>query len=298
MITFPFWITASISIIALIIATITDLKSREVPDYLNFSLIGLGGAIGAILSIINWSIWPILTAAGGFLAAYVFSLIMYYSGQWGGGDAKMLMGLGTLHGVTFLGPESFITQGGFPIFFTMIITILIAGAIYSLFYVIILTIIKWNKIKKTLKKEMKNKSVRVQKWISLGVLILGILFFILAPQTSMKIISISFSLMVCLGLYASSTLKIIERAVFIKTTPVNKLVEGDWIAKDVIVQGEFICGPKTLGVEETHIKQLKKHHIKTVSVKEGVPFIPGFLLGYLIILIFGNWFLTLLTLIS
>ena len=37
------------------------------------------------------------------------------------------------------------------------------------------------------------------------------------------------------------------------------------------------------------IEMLKKNKIRKIKIKIGIPFIPGFLLGYIIILIFGNW---------
>ena len=130
---FPVWIIHSISVIGLIIGTKTDLEKREVPDFLNFVLIAFGIAIGATTSVITWTIWPLLSAIGGLLIGYLIGALMYYTGQWGGGDAKMLMGLGALQGVAIIGPAS-LWQGQFPLFFTTVITIFIAGAIYGLGY--------------------------------------------------------------------------------------------------------------------------------------------------------------------
>ena len=42
----------NICIIALIIASYTDIKTREVPDWLNYTLIGLGVGINTIYSVI------------------------------------------------------------------------------------------------------------------------------------------------------------------------------------------------------------------------------------------------------
>lgn len=290
MITFPFWIIAGISIIALIIASITDIKKREVPDFLNFSLIGIGLAIGAILSIFNWSIWPLLTSIEGLVAGYLIAALMYYTGQWGGGDAKMLMGLGALHGLAIFGPQSFIIHKTVPLFFTIIITIFIAGSIYSLFYLIGMLIAHWKEYKKALRKKLQEEKIKKQKWIALAIIILSLIGVISFNNKEIQVLISAFGTLVILGLYASIIIKTAEKTLMIKKIPVNKLVEGDWISKDVIVNGKLICGPKTLGVEEKHIKELKKLKIKNVYVKEGVPFIPGFLLGYIMILIFGNWF--------
>lgn len=289
MIELPFWILAGISLVALVIGSITDIKKREVPDFLNFSLIILGVIIGGILSILNWSIWPVLTAIGGLISGYLIAAAMYYTGQWGGGDAKMLMGLGALHGVAFLGPYSFITHKVFPFFFTLIITIMVAGAIYSLCYLIGLILVKWKPYRRALRKKLREKAIRQQRWIALAIVVIASISILILPDTQLRILIGTFATLVVLGLYSGLLIKTAEKALMIKKISVNKLVEGDWIAKEIKVKDEIICGPKTLGVEEKHIALLKKKGIKEVYVKEGVPFIPGFLLGYIMMLILGNW---------
>ena len=80
---------------------------------------------------------------------------------------------------------------------------------------------------------------------------------------------------------------------FDELIPVKKLTEGDWIAKDVVVKGKKICGPKDLGISRKQISRLSKLNIKKVLVKYGMPFVPSFLLAFIITLLWGNiifWF--------
>jgi hypothetical protein len=74
--------------------------------------------------------------------------------------------------------------------------------------------------------------------------------------------------------------------------PVEKLTEGDWIVKDVIVGGKRICGPKDLGISKPQIEVLlklkQKGKIRKILVKEGMPFVPVFLISFVISLIWGN----------
>ena len=69
----------------------------------------------------------------------------------------------------------------------------------------------------------------------------------------------------------------------------EKLTEGDWIVNDVLVGGKRICGPKDLGIsleQIGHLIKLKhKKKIKKVLIKEGIPFIPAFFLGFIVTLI-------------
>ena len=67
-----------------------------------------------------------------------------------------------------------------------------------------------------------------------------------------------------------------------KYYPIPKLTEGDWIAEDVKVNGKIICSPKDLGISKEQIKKLKHHNIKKVLVKEGIPFVPSFLIAFVV----------------
>jgi len=66
----------------------------------------------------------------------------------------------------------------------------------------------------------------------------------------------------------------------------KELTEGDWIAKDIKVKGEYITGPKDLGIEKKQINKLIKFYklgkIKKVLIKEGIPFVPSFLLAFIV----------------
>ncbi len=76
---------------------------------------------------------------------------------------------------------------------------------------------------------------------------------------------------------------------YVKPTEVT---EGDWIAKDVVIGKKYISGPKDLGIEMKQLKQLisyyKKGKIKKVLIKVGIPFVPSFLIAYLITIVYGN----------
>ena len=74
-----------------------------------------------------------------------------------------------------------------------------------------------------------------------------------------------------------------------KEIPLSKATEGDWVVDDVFIDSERVCGPKDLGLTLESLETLKKHKIKIIKIKEGVPFIPGFFLGFICVLILGNW---------
>ena len=87
-----------IAFVALIIASITDLKSREVPDYISYGLIFIAFAISIFDSVLTWSYIPFVISMIGFIVGLIVAYGMFYLGQWGGGDSKLIMGLGALIG--------------------------------------------------------------------------------------------------------------------------------------------------------------------------------------------------------
>jgi Flp pilus assembly protein protease CpaA len=87
-----------IALIALVVASITDLKTREVPDYISYGLMFTAFAISLIYSIINLEYSYILQSLMGFIIGLIIAYSMFYLGQWGGGDSKLIMGLGAILG--------------------------------------------------------------------------------------------------------------------------------------------------------------------------------------------------------
>src|SRR3990167_2985130 len=119
----PAAITYSLSFTALLIGSITDLKTREVPDWVNYGLIISGVGLNLLFSIIYSDFFYIISSIVGLGIFFGIAYIMFYAGQWGGGDSKMLMGLGAMIGIDigFKAPQFLL---GF------FINALFAGAVY------------------------------------------------------------------------------------------------------------------------------------------------------------------------
>ena len=64
------------------------------------------------------------------------------------------------------------------------------------------------------------------------------------------------------------------------------LLEGDWLAEDVVVHGRKLMKKKTLYKED--IQKLRDLNISSVAIKEGIPFTPAFLLSYLVLILGGD----------
>ena len=127
----PLGIMYVVSFIALFIGSITDLKTREVPDWLNFGLIGSGIGLNLLFSAIYSDTSFIINSLVGLAIFFGIAYVMFYAGQWGGGDSKILMGLGAAIGIDV----GDIRHQFLPGFF---INALFAGAIYGLLWSVFL----------------------------------------------------------------------------------------------------------------------------------------------------------------
>ena len=114
-------------LIALLLATISDFKKREVPNFISFFTIFIAISTQTMRIIQSPSLGKILSPLIGFVFAFAVSLIFFYTKQWGGADAKLFIALGV-----FLGwPMKITTQSRFSILnFTLLL--LLSGALYGL----------------------------------------------------------------------------------------------------------------------------------------------------------------------
>ncbi len=266
-----------IAFIALIIGSYTDFMTKEVPDWVSYSLIFMGIFLHLSYSLI-FSDWIILAKGlAGLAVTAAIAIPMFYLGQWGGGDSKMLMALGSLIGLDF-SYSSFLLS--------LMLNIFLIGAVYGVAYGVILAVSHrnnfWEKFKSII-SEGKITKLRI------AILIVSIMLFI--AGIFLKSLRLSLLLLIVVlifSFYLWVFVKAVEKAVMYKFVSPSKLTEGDWIAKDIIIRGKRICGPKDLGATKEQIIALKKLKIKEVLIKEGIPFVPSYLLALVFTYFWGN----------
>ncbi len=82
--------------IVLFHASYLDIKKREIEEW-HWIILAVAGFLHAIyLSFSIRSIWPLVITAGVFLLMFAIALLLFYLGLFGGGDGKILMGIGAL----------------------------------------------------------------------------------------------------------------------------------------------------------------------------------------------------------
>ncbi len=260
-----------------------DLRTREVPDLLSYGLLLFGIAYPTIAAIVQWDWLPLAQMGIGLGVMLALGLLLFYTGQWGGADSKLLFGLGALLGLGFGNWDAIL----------FLIFMLFAGAAYGLLYTLVLVIKHRKAFKQRFVALIREPRVKRLRIIVLASCFLLLVLILLAPMAE-KALLILLVIAIYGLFYAWIFVKAVEQGILIKSYPVSKLTEGDWINEEVKVRGKHICGPKDLGITKAQIAQLKKLKVKKVMVKEGIPFVPSFLIGYLLLWFVGPYVYALL----
>jgi len=261
-----YYFVFAVAIIWLIFASVQDVRKREIANWLNFSLIGIGLAFKLIIGLGgNWNVF--IYGLVGFAVFYVLALIGYYSGAVGGGDAKLLMGIGAV-----LPSGSLIEIIYFGLMFIGIF--LIVGAVYSLVYSAFVA--GANRIR--FRAGFNHVFGRIWKryYFIIPLFVLVVLF-----RLEIQFILLGGLLLVLPALYAYT--KAVDSCM-IKLVSWNELQEGDWILGDMMI-GKRLIRSRANGLTADEVKLLKKMKRK-VFVKHGVPFAPVFLISFLIFTVF------------
>ena len=250
------------------VASYFDARTREVPDFISYLLIIGGLLLNLFLSISTGSASSLEFLPLSVTVLFGFSYLMYVSGQWAGGDVKLMLGLAMLFtAIDLSNPFSFAN-----LFFN----ILIFGGLYGLVGTIIFGIIKFKELRKSL------------YFYDIGILIGGVaiilLILYLLPVPVNYLAASAIALLVLMRyIYV-----VAENLMFVNVS-INKLTEGDWLAHDVVDDnGKTIVTKRNTGLVQEDIDKLRKSTVKSVLVKMGMPFVPGILIGTIITLFFGN----------
>jgi len=275
--------------VTLVIGTITDIKQREVPDWLNYSMISFALGSRIIYSMVahNWN-YLLYGVYGGILFLLV-ALVMFYSGQWGGGDSKTLIAIGALIGLN-VDYNNILWSSVSSFLISLFVNILVIGAAYGLVYSIFVAV----KNKKAFSREFSKvagKNLREIKIILISFFVPAVLLFFFVSDIFRLLLTLLAAMLVLIS-FLFLFIKAVEKSCMFRQVKPSELTEGDWIAKDIFIAGKRITGPKDLGINEKQINQLVRFYrsrkIKKVLIKVGIPFIPSFLVAFITTFFAGN----------
>ncbi len=259
-----------LAIVWIIFAVVQDVKSREIANWLSFSL---------IIFALGFRFFYSLFSGGGFSFFYqgliglgiffVIGNLFYYGRIFAGGDAKLMIALGAV--LPFYG--NFLSNVKF--FGLFLILFFLAGSVYGLITSVILGIKNSEKFKKEFINQFKSK----RKFVYF-IMVLSIVFLVLGFIES---ILIYFGILIFIFPYLYLSAKSVDEVCMVKKINPKKLTEGDWLYEDVKI-GDKVIKKGWDGLEGKEIKLLQKK--KYILVRYGIPFSPAFLIGFLILILF------------
>ena len=253
-----------LALTALIIGSYTDFKIREIADWISFGLVFSALGVRLISSLVTKN--PFIFVEGLWAAGLMFgvSAILFYTGQWGGGDAKLLIGMGAIIGIPlpYFNSLKTILYSNLVLFFFAII---FCGAIFSLLFSVYLIIINYKKFKKEfIVQKPKNKLYKISKIFSAAFLLFST-YLLIFIDAYIGITAMLFSVMFfCLGLI-SVILKAVENSSMIIPHKAKDLVEGDWIDEPILLNNKTILKKKVITLKDLIL--IQKHNFDNVKLK-------------------------------
>ncbi len=254
-----------------------DLKTGEIPDRFTLGLVAvalvLRTGFSALLADFTYLLDGILV--GGIF--FGFGAALFYTGGWGGGDAKLIAGIGAaLGGLTAPSIiDSSLTI--FPAFFGMLVALSVVAIPYSLAYALILSF----------------RSPRVFR-LTYNRLRGGWFPFVLACVVSVAMVAVlkPYNTLMALALLSPPAfyvliifVRAVEELAMQKEISVDELKEGDMVVEDLVADGEKIISRRNMdGISEESLEKLRKakKKPKKVKIKWGIRFAPAFPLAILL----------------
>jgi len=247
-------------------ASVQDLKSREVANWLSFSLIIFALGFRFFYSFFSDAgfgfFYQGLIGLGIF---YVLENLFYYARIFAGGDAKLMLALGTILPLT----ESFRTN--VKIFILFFAVFLFAASVYGIVWAVVLSLKNSKKFKKEFGKILKEKKKYIFLAAGFGVIMVVLSFY--------DILFLFYGLLLIVFPFIYFYAKAIDEVCMIKKVKVKDLTEGDWLYEDLKV-GRKVIKKSWDGLSQKEIEMIKKK-FKEVEIRQGIPFVPVFLICFL-----------------
>lgn len=285
------YILILLALIGSSVSAYIDLKTTEIPDEIPLAMFSTALLVRFGYSLFSgeWEYFLIPLAIGsGF---FLFGMLMYFTGQWGGGDAKLLGAVGFMIG--FL-PG--VVEDTFPPFFlNYLFNLFFIGAIYIIIYALVVAV-RNKKVRKGILEYLKKNKTELYIVVIFSLIFLFTMAYSFWSVFGTVELGLNFLFpFFLIGFYFLWVfLKCVERIGFMKRISTAELKEGDMIGEDI----------RELNISKRLIRGLTKEEVKKIRklkrrvwIREGVRFGPVFPISILITLFYGNLMLVLLNLL-
>ncbi len=259
----------ALALVWLVFATVEDLKKREVSNWLNFSLIILVLGARFFYSLFYEADFNFfLTGLLGLGIFFILGNLLYHLKIFAGGDAKLMVALGAVI------PFSWGVSLNLYLLLDYILLFFFFGALYGLFYTFFFAIRDFSKFKLEFFKKIKSKKKLLYPLIILGALL------ILIGTYYPILIAFGIYILIIPLLFIFTTS--VEKVSLIREVSPSKLSEGDWLSQEIQF-GKKKINVSWEGLTAQQIEIIKKH-FKSVKIRYGIPFVPVFLISFLVFL--------------
>jgi len=255
----------------LIFAVISDYRTTEIPNWLNFSLIIFALGIRFFHSLFSGNFNFLLHGVIGFGIFFAIGNLMYYGKIFGGGDMRLMIALGTII------PLSNDLLSNIKISVSFLFLFLIFGSVYGIFASTYFAFKNARKFRKEFVIQFR-ENLR----FSIMIMLFGIITLILGITFDRFFLYFGILIFILPVLYVF--LKSIDNATMRKKISPEFLREGDWLYEDVRV-GKRLVRANWEGLTKSEIMLLKKRN-KPVMIKQGIAFGIVFLASFLTLVYF------------
>ncbi|MEK6898038.1 MAG: prepilin peptidase [Nanoarchaeota archaeon] len=262
----------ALAFIWIVFASVQDLKTRIVANWISFSLIIFALGFRFFYSLFSGDFGFFYYGLIGFGIFFLIGNALYYGRMFAGGDAKLMIALGAV--LPFYGNF----YKNLEILTMFFLIFLFSGAVYGLFWSFILSARNFKIFKTEFGKQFKRKKSLIYICTLFGTMLLIFGFF--------EIIFSYLGILIFILPYFYIYAKAVDESCLVSKVPVKKLSEGDWLYNDLKINKKTIKA-KWSGLSYGQIKEIKKVY-QTVKIRQGIPFVPVFLISFLIFV--GIWF--------
>ena len=258
----------ALGLIYLVFASVQDIKKTEVANWSSFSLIIFALGFRFFFSLFSEDFaffWQGLIGLGIF---FILGNLLYYGRMFAGGDAKLMIALGTV--IPFYN-NFFENLNIFVLFF---ILFLFAGFFYGFIWSIFLAARNFKKFKKEF-----GKSLNKYKILTYSIMLAGLVLMVLGfSDFYLFYLGILIFILPCIYIHA----KVVDGIFMVRVVKAKNLIEGDWLVED-LKMGNKKIKKSWEGLSKKDICLIQKYK-KSVRIKFGIPFVPVFLISFIILI--------------
>jgi len=258
-----------------VIASYFDAKTGEIPDKFTIGLVVVALLLRGVFSMFfgfDYLLDGIIV--GGIF--FAFGAFLFYTGGWGGGDAKLIAGIGAALG-GFIMPSIVAASLFFPAIVGFFVALSIVAIPYSLAYALVLSFKSPNVFKLT------KKRIEESWFVFVIAIIASISMMILINPINLAIALALLSPPIFFLLMAFT--KSVEAVAMQKDVLIKDLREGDMVVEDLVVKGKKLASKRDMdGLSDEALKKIlsTKGLPEKVRIKWGVRFAPAFPLALII----------------